>query len=78
MLRKPALTNDHLVAVQAKTGRKDMQRAVASVYHHQELAVCAALRAIYFMAKKNLPNHMLSDLKQFQVLQVSSMLSGFR
>ena len=70
-LRKHALTNDHVAAVQAKAGRKDMQRAVANTYRQQELAVRAALRTIYFMAKKNLPNDMFSDLKQFQILQVS-------
>ena len=67
-LKKHALTNDHRVAVQVKAGRKDMQRAVASTYRQRELAVCAALRTIYFMAKKNLPNDMFSDSKQFQVL----------
>ena len=63
-LRKHALTNDHRAAMQVKAGRKDMQRAVTSMYHQQELAlaVCAALRTIYFMAKKNLPNNMFSDL----------------
>ena len=73
-LRKHAHTNDHRAAVQAKAGRKDMQRAVATTYRQKELAVCVALRTIYFMAKKHLPNDIFSDLKQLQVLQVSSML----
>ena len=47
---------------------------VATAYRHQEQAVRAALRTIFFMAKKNLPNDMFSDLKQFQVLQVSAFL----
>ena len=46
-LRKHALTRDHRAAVEAKTGRRDMQRTVATTYRHQELAVRAA-----FMAKK--------------------------
>ena len=75
-LRKHALTNDHRAAVQVKAGRKDMQCAVASTYRQQELAVCVDLHTIYFMAKKYLPNDMFSDLKQFQILQVSSRLSA--
>ena len=45
-----------------------MQRAVSTAYRQQEPAVLAALYTVYFMAKKNLPNDMFSDLKQFQVL----------
>ena len=48
-----------------------MQQALAHVYKDQELAVIAALRTVYFMAKKNLPNDQLSDLKHFLVLQGS-------
>ena len=55
VLKKHVLTNDHRAAVQAKAGRKVMQRAVASTYRQQELAVCAVLRTIYFMAKKKSP-----------------------
>ena len=73
VLKKHAATNDHHAAVEAKSGRRDMQRAVATAYRQQELAVLAALRTVYFMAKKNLPNNMFSDLKQFQVLQVSAL-----
>ena len=73
-LKKHAATNDHRAAVEAKSGRRDMQRAVTTAYRQQELAVLAALRTIYFMAKKNLPNDTFSDLKQFHVLQVSALL----
>ena len=31
------------------------------IYKDQELAVVAALRTVYFMAKKNLPNDNFSD-----------------
>lgn len=64
-LRKHAQTNDHRAAVEAIAGRRHMQRAIANTYSHQEQAISAALRTAYFMAKKNLPNDMFSDLKQF-------------
>ena len=46
-----------------------MQQALARAYKNNELAVIAALRTVYFMAKKNLPNDHFSDLKQFLVVQ---------
>ena len=46
-----------------------MQRALAHSYRDQELAVIAALKTVYFMAKKNLPNEHFSDLKQFLLAQ---------
>ena len=48
-----------------------MQHAIATTFHHKELAFRAALRTVYFMGKKNLPTDIFSDLKQFQAAQVS-------
>ena len=70
-LRKHAVTTDHRSAVLAKSGRRDMQRAITTAYRSQEQAVVAALRTVYFMAKKNLANDIFSDMKHFLVLQVS-------
>ena len=69
-LQKYALTKKHRAALEAASCRKDMQRAVVTVYSQQEQAVLAGLRIVYFMAKKNLANDLFSDLKLFQVLQV--------
>ena len=69
-LQKHALTHEHRAALEAASSRKDMQRAVATVYSQQEQAVLAGLRTVYFMGKKNLANDLFSDLKLFQVLQV--------
>ena len=66
--------NDHRLAAEAKSGRRNMQCALAPSYRQQELAVLAVLRIVYFMAKKNLPNDIFTELKQFQVLQVSALL----
>ena len=68
-LSKHALTIDHKASIEAKSGRRDMQQALARAYKDNELAVIAALRTVYFMAKKNLPNDHFSDLKQFLVVQ---------
>ena len=68
-LAKHALTVDHRAAIEAKACRRDMQRALAHSYRDQELAVIAALKTVYFMAKKNLPNEHFSDLKQFLLAQ---------
>ena len=69
-LQKHAQTQEHRAALEAASCRKDMQRAVATVYSQQEQAVLAGLRTVYFMAKKNLANDLFSDFKLFQVLQV--------
>ena len=37
-----------------------------------ELAVISALRTMYFMAQKNLPNDHFADLKHFLVVQGST------
>ena len=71
-LSKHALTVDHKAATEAKAGRREMQQAVSHSFHDQELAVTAALRTVYFMAKKNLPNDHFSDLKHFLVVQGST------
>ena len=65
-LTKHAHTVDHRAAIEAKAGMSDMQQALTHVYKDQELAVVAALKTVYFMAKKNLH---FSDLKHFLVLQ---------
>ena len=69
-LQKHALTKEHRAVLEAASCRKDMQRAVVTVYSQQEQAVLAGLRTVYFMAKKNLANDLFSDLKLFQVFQV--------
>ena len=69
-LQKHALTHEHRAALEAASSRKDMQRAVATVYSQQEQAVLAGLHIGYFMGKENLANDLFSDLKLFQVLQV--------
>ena len=72
VLSKHALTVDHRAAIEAKACRRDMQQALAHSYRDQELAVISALKTVYFMAKKNLPNDHFSDLKQFLVIQGSA------
>ena len=67
-LSKHAHTVDHKAAIEAKAGRSNMQQALTRVYKDPELAVVAALKTVYCMAK-NLPNVHLSDLKHFLVLQ---------
>ena len=64
-LSKHALTVDHRAAIEAKSSRRDMQRALAHSYRDQELAIIAALKTVYFMAKNNLPNDHFTDLKRF-------------
>ena len=63
-LSKHAHTVDHKAAIEAKAGRSNMQQALTRVYKDPELAVVAALKTVYCMAK-NLPNVHLSDLKHF-------------
>ena len=65
-LAKHTLTVDHRAAIEAKACRRDMQRALAHSYRDQELSVISALKTVYFMAKKNLPNEHFSDLKLAQ------------
>ena len=48
-LKKHVATVDHRVALAAKSGRKDMQRAISTVYRNREHAVRAALRTVYFI-----------------------------
>ena len=71
-LTKHAHTVDHRAAIEAKAG---MKQALTHVYKDQELAV-AALKTVYFMAKKNLPNDHFSDLKHFLVLQGSTDIAN--
>lgn len=52
-----------------------MQRAIANINRSQEQAVVAALKTVYFMAKKNLANDIFGDMKQFLVLQVSEKIA---
>ena len=75
-LKKHASTVDHRAALKAKSGRRDMQRAVATAYRDQGNAVHAALCTVYFMMKKNLPNDIFIDLKQFQIMQGGTAIQG--
>ena len=47
-----------------------MERAVANAHRSKEQAVIAALKIVYFMAKKNLASDIFSDLKEFLTVQV--------
>ena len=69
------LTTDR-AAIEAKACRRDMQQALAHTYRDQELAVIAALKTVYFMSKKNLPNNHFSDLKQFLLVQGLTDIGG--
>ena len=51
-----------------------MQQALAHACKDQELAIVAAFKTVYFMAKKNLPNDHFSDLKHFLVIQGSTAI----
>ena len=68
-LTKHAATVDHRAAIEAKKCRKNMQEAFTNEYRDEELAIISALKTVYFMAKKNLPNDHFSDLKHFLVVQ---------
>ena len=48
-LKKHVAAVDHRVALAAKSGRKDMQRAISTVYRNREHAVRAALLTVYFI-----------------------------
>ena len=75
-LSKHATTVDHRASIEARSGRRDMQQALARAYKDQELAIIAALKTVYFMAKKNLPNDHFSDLKHFLVVQGSTAIGN--
>ena len=70
-VRKHALTADHRAALQDRRGRRDMERAVARAHRSQETSVIAAMKTVYFMAKKNLANDIFGDMKQFLIHQIS-------
>ena len=70
-LRKYTTTVDHRAALEARSCRKDMQKAVARAHKSQEVSVIVAMKTIYFMAKKNLSNYIFGDMKQFLIHQVS-------
>ena len=70
-LRKHVTTSDHRAALDAIGGRRDLERAVANAHRNEEQAVIAALKTVYFMAKKNLASDIFSDLKEFLIVQVS-------
>ena len=53
-----------------------MQQALAHAYKDQELAIVAALKTVYFMAKKILPNDHFSDLKHFLVIQGNTAIGN--
>ena len=71
-LKKHATTVDHRAALEARSARRDMQRAIVHVNRSQEEArpFIAALKTVYFMAKKNLANDIFGDIKKFLILQV--------
>ena len=58
------------LTIEAKSSRRDMQRALAHSYSDQELAIIAALKTVYFMAKKNL------TILRFLVVQGSTDIGG--
>ena len=69
-LKKHVGTVDHQAGVETRTGRKDMQVAVATAHKTQKTSVIAGLQLVYFMAKKNLPSDSFSDLEHLLILQV--------
>ena len=71
-LKKHATTVDHRAALESRSARRDMQRAIVHVNRSQEEArpFIAALKTVYFMAKKNLANYIFGDIKKFLILQV--------
>ena len=69
-LVKHVQTSDHRAALSVISGRHDMERAVANAHRSEEQAVIAALKTVYFMAKKNLASNIFSDLKEFLTVQV--------
>ena len=48
-----ALTIDHKASIEAKSGRRDMQQALARAYKDNELAVIAALRTVFHGQEKS-------------------------
>ena len=76
--RKHAITVDHCAAIKAKSGRRDMQHAIATMFCHQEKAARPHFAQSILWAKRIFLTIIFSDLKEFQVTQVSvnaSMLS---
>ena len=67
-LKKHATTVDHRAALEFRSARRDMQRAIVHVNRSQEEAVIAALKTVYFMAKKNLANDIFGDIKEVSYL----------
>ena len=70
VLMKHLATVDHRAALEAWSGRRDQERAVAMANQSQQQAVIVALKTVYFMSKKNPSNDIFSDLKHFLFLQV--------
>ena len=70
VLMKHVATVDHRAAMEARSGRRDQERAVAMANQSQQQAVIVALKTVYFMSKKNLSNDIFPDLKHFLFLQV--------
>ena len=56
-LAKHIKTSDHRAALNAISGRRDMERAIANAHCSEEQAVIATLKTVYFMAKKNLASN---------------------
>ena len=71
-LKKHVAIVDHRIVLTAKSGKRDMQRAIGNIHWNREHAVYAALWTVYFMGEKNLPNNIFADLKHFQILQISN------
>ena len=64
---KHAAGKDHCAARQAKPQRTGMEIATKTAYQRVERAIISLMRSIYFQAKKNIANMVLSDLVELQV-----------
>ena len=64
---KHAAGKDHCAARQAKPQRTGIEIATKTAYQRVERAIISLMRSIYFQAKKNIANMVLSDLVELQV-----------
>ena len=70
-LRKHVTASDHRAALDAVSMRRNSEHAVVNAHRSKEQAVIAALKTVYFMAKKNFASDVFSDLKEFLIVQLS-------
>ncbi|XP_070532042.1 zinc finger protein 862-like [Ptychodera flava] len=76
--RKHTKIKDHLASCESMVYKPMFTQAVTATYKKEENCICAAMKNVYYMAKKDHPNAELSDLNFLCLSQGCDVLKGLR